>query len=77
MTNVQIRTYKIKGKPKLRCKGCYFSRRKGILRVLCRENPRHKQRKRHPILKYKLDFRRIALKNMGAREKRKTFVRVR
>lgn len=70
------REYKIRGKPSLRCKDCYMVRRKGILRVLCRENKRHKQRKRHPISKYRKDYRKIALKNMGAREKRKTFVRI-
>ncbi|NWT18972.1 RM36 protein, partial [Vireo altiloquus] len=28
-----------------RCKDCYFVRRRGRLYVVCKSNPRHKQRK--------------------------------
>ena len=39
-----VRTYKKKSSLKLRCAACRFVRRKGRLRVICKEKPRHKQR---------------------------------
>ncbi|KAL0271013.1 UNVERIFIED_CONTAM: hypothetical protein PYX00_008259 [Menopon gallinae] len=35
---------KVRGKPKLRCKHCYYAGIDGILHVLCDVYPRHKQR---------------------------------
>lgn len=39
-----VRTYKKRSSLKLRCSACRFVRRKGRLRVICKEKPRHKQR---------------------------------
>ena len=35
--------YKTKSALKLRCEHCFFARRRGKLRVICKENPKHKQ----------------------------------
>ncbi|KAI9008346.1 ribosomal protein L36-domain-containing protein [Gaertneriomyces semiglobifer] len=40
------RTYKTRTALKLRCEHCFFCRRRGKLRVVCPENPRHKQRQK-------------------------------
>jgi large subunit ribosomal protein L36 len=37
------RGYKTKSALKLRCPHCFFAKRRGKLRVICKENPRHKQ----------------------------------
>ncbi|XP_012275726.1 uncharacterized protein LOC105697199 [Orussus abietinus] len=39
---------KIKGKPELRCKDCYFVMRDAKLYVMCRTYPRHKQMRLYP-----------------------------
>lgn len=41
---IQRAHYKVKTSLALRCEHCYFVRRKGKLRVLCKENGRHKQK---------------------------------
>ncbi|KAI8901286.1 ribosomal protein L36-domain-containing protein [Globomyces pollinis-pini] len=40
------RSYKVKTSLKKRCEHCFFCVRKGVLRVICKENPRHKQKQR-------------------------------
>jgi ribosomal protein L36 len=42
----QIRNYKVKASLKKRCQHCFFCRRKGTLRIVCKENPRHKQKQK-------------------------------
>jgi large subunit ribosomal protein L36 len=37
------RGYKTKTALRLRCEHCFFARRRGKLRVICKENPKHKQ----------------------------------
>ncbi|KAJ3099590.1 hypothetical protein HDU97_002938 [Phlyctochytrium planicorne] len=37
------RSYKSKSSLKLRCEHCFFAKRRGKLRVICKENPKHKQ----------------------------------
>jgi len=44
VTAFSLRGYKTKTSLKLRCSGCRFVRKKGVLRVLCSKKPRHKQR---------------------------------
>ena len=34
----------VKASVKKRCKSCKIIKRKGIIRVICSDNPRHKQR---------------------------------
>ena len=41
---IVTRGYKVKGSLKLRCSGCRFVKRKGRLRVVCSNKPRHKQK---------------------------------
>ncbi|KAI8854044.1 ribosomal protein L36-domain-containing protein [Chytridium lagenaria] len=38
-----VRSYKTKSSLKLRCEHCFFAKRRGKLRVICKENPKHKQ----------------------------------
>ncbi|MFQ5584339.1 MAG: 50S ribosomal protein L36 [Calditrichia bacterium] len=35
---------KVQASVKKRCDGCKIIRRKGVVRVICKKNPRHKQR---------------------------------
>ncbi|MBI4821541.1 MAG: 50S ribosomal protein L36 [Deltaproteobacteria bacterium] len=35
---------KVRASVKVRCTKCKVVRRKGVLRVICKDNPRHKQR---------------------------------
>lgn len=35
---------KVRTSVKPMCDGCHIIRRKGIVRVICKKNPRHKQR---------------------------------
>jgi large subunit ribosomal protein L36 len=35
---------KVKASLKARCEACKIVRRKGILRIICDKNPRHKQK---------------------------------
>ncbi|MBI2372950.1 MAG: 50S ribosomal protein L36 [Deltaproteobacteria bacterium] len=35
---------KVRASVKTRCTKCKVVRRKGVLRVICKDNPRHKQR---------------------------------
>jgi len=35
---------KVKASVKKRCKDCKIVRRKGIVRVICKKNPKHNQR---------------------------------
>lgn len=39
-----LRTYKVRTSLRLRCGNCRFVKRRGVLRVICKENPRHKQK---------------------------------
>ena len=39
-----LRTYKVRTSLRLRCSSCRFIKRRGVLRVICKENPRHKQK---------------------------------
>ena len=39
-----FRTYKVRTSLRLRCSNCRFVKRRGVLRVICKENPRHKQK---------------------------------
>ena len=39
-----VRTYKVRTSLRLRCSNCRFVKRRGVLRVICKENPRHKQK---------------------------------
>ncbi|KAI9297025.1 hypothetical protein K502DRAFT_363591 [Neoconidiobolus thromboides FSU 785] len=39
-----IRGYKVRSSLKKRCEHCYFVRRRKRLFVICKENPKHKQR---------------------------------
>lgn len=39
-----IRGYKVKSSVKKMCPKCYIARRKGRVYVLCKANPKHKQR---------------------------------
>ncbi|ORY43064.1 hypothetical protein BCR33DRAFT_717797 [Rhizoclosmatium globosum] len=38
-----VRTFKSKSALRLRCPHCFFAKRGGRLRVICKENPKHKQ----------------------------------
>ncbi|KAI9352131.1 hypothetical protein BDR26DRAFT_850397 [Obelidium mucronatum] len=38
-----VRSFKTKSALRLRCPGCFFTKRNGKLRVICKENPKHKQ----------------------------------
>ena len=40
------RGYRVRSALKKRCEHCFFCRRKGVLRIVCKENPRHKQKQR-------------------------------
>ncbi|TPX64185.1 hypothetical protein SpCBS45565_g06080 [Spizellomyces sp. 'palustris'] len=40
------RTYRTRTALKLRCENCFFCRRRGKLRVECKENPKHKQKQK-------------------------------
>lgn len=35
---------KVRSSVKVMCKNCKIVRRKGVLRIICKKNPRHKQR---------------------------------
>ncbi|MCB0261597.1 MAG: 50S ribosomal protein L36 [Calditrichaeota bacterium] len=35
---------KVQASVKKRCENCKIIRRKGVVRVICKKNPRHKQR---------------------------------
>ncbi len=35
---------KVQASVKKRCRDCKIIRRKGVVRVICKKNPRHKQR---------------------------------
>ena len=37
---------KVKKKKKKRCNDCQIVRRKGVVRVICKKNPRHKQKQK-------------------------------
>ena len=41
-----VRTYKVKSVLKLRCEACRFSWKNGKKRVICKKQPRHKQRQK-------------------------------
>ncbi|KAJ3214309.1 hypothetical protein HDU67_001800 [Dinochytrium kinnereticum] len=43
LQRLTVRTYKTKSSLKLRCEHCFFAKRRGKLRVICKENPKHKQ----------------------------------
>ncbi|KAI9094361.1 hypothetical protein DFS34DRAFT_629150 [Phlyctochytrium arcticum] len=43
---IQQRGYRTRTALKLRCEHCFFCRRRGKLRVVCNENPRHKQKQK-------------------------------
>lgn len=43
---LQTMQYHVKSALKKRCDSCQFTVRKGKLRVVCSENPRHKQRQK-------------------------------
>ncbi|KAI8914694.1 hypothetical protein DFJ77DRAFT_462995 [Powellomyces hirtus] len=40
------RGYRTRTSLKLRCENCFFCRRRGKLRVECKENPKHKQKQK-------------------------------
>lgn len=40
----EVAKMKVKASVKPRCENCKVIRRKGILRVICDKNPRHKQK---------------------------------
>jgi large subunit ribosomal protein L36 len=40
----QLRHYKVVGVLEKRCEHCKKVKRQGVLRIICKENPRHKQR---------------------------------
>ncbi|VEU22549.1 DEKNAAC103723 [Brettanomyces naardenensis] len=44
MMGRMTRTYKVKTSVKKMCSKCYITRRKGRVYVLCKANPKHKQR---------------------------------
>ncbi|KAI8619076.1 hypothetical protein BC830DRAFT_1105865 [Chytriomyces sp. MP71] len=41
--NFGVRSFKSKSALRLRCPHCFFAKRGGRLRVICKENPKHKQ----------------------------------
>ena len=43
-TLLSVRTYKVRSALKLKCSGCKFVRRKGRLRVICKNKNTHKQK---------------------------------
>ena len=43
-TLMTVRTYKVRSALKLMCPGCKFVRRKGRLRVICKNKKTHKQK---------------------------------
>ena len=43
-TEVKGKIMKVRSSVKKICKDCKIIKRKGVLRVICKSNPRHKQR---------------------------------
>ena len=44
VSRLQENEMKVRASVKPRCEHCKIVRRKGVIRIICKKNPRHKQR---------------------------------
>ena len=56
---------KVKSSIKKRCNDCQIVKRKGVVRVICKKNPRHKQKQRKGVVRV------ICKKNPRHKQKQK------